>query len=285
MKFEVRLLIKVIFCVIFFSIPILGQLRSAERVVYEKPFVFLITSYNNSDWYKKNLDSVFSQNYWNYRIVYVDDCSPDGTADLVEAYVTEKNQWHRFTLVRNENRALKMENFYNAVHNHCRDEEVVMDLDGDDWLQRNDALQIMNRVYADPEIWTSYCPYVMWPKHFGCGCEPFPEWVHEKNAYREYPWITASLRAFYGWLFKMIRVEDLKIDGKFFDTTCDLGYMFPMLEMSGGRTKFIPDVLYVYNRDNPINDFRQDFSRQQYVEAFIRGLPRYERLALSMLRQ
>ncbi len=48
----------------------------------EKPFVFIIASYNNSEWYKNNLDSVFAQDYENYRIIYIDDASPDGTGHL-----------------------------------------------------------------------------------------------------------------------------------------------------------------------------------------------------------
>ena len=55
----------------------------------EKKIVILIPSYNNSRWYKENLDSIINQNYSNYRIVYVDDCSPDNTGQLVETYIKE----------------------------------------------------------------------------------------------------------------------------------------------------------------------------------------------------
>src|SRR3989304_2120498 len=53
----------------------------------EKHFVVIVPSYNNKDWYQKNLDSIFMQKYTNYHVVYIDDVSTDGTGDLVEKYV------------------------------------------------------------------------------------------------------------------------------------------------------------------------------------------------------
>ncbi len=40
-------------------------------------FVIEITSYNSIKWYKQNLDSVFSQTYPYYRVIYIDDNSID----------------------------------------------------------------------------------------------------------------------------------------------------------------------------------------------------------------
>ena len=67
----------------------------------EKHFIVLIPSYKNSQWYKKNLDSIFMQKYSNYHILYIDDCSPDGTGDLVEKYIKEKKQEHKVILIKN----------------------------------------------------------------------------------------------------------------------------------------------------------------------------------------
>ena len=51
-------------------------------------FVFIITSYNNAAYYKKNIDSVLTQAYSGpFRVIYVDDHSEDKTGDLVESYV------------------------------------------------------------------------------------------------------------------------------------------------------------------------------------------------------
>ncbi len=78
----------------------------------EKPIVVVIPSYKNERWYKQNLDSVFNQRYSNYRVIYVDDCSPltNGVslASSVESYAKQKNQQHRVTVFRNEFRQLAL---------------------------------------------------------------------------------------------------------------------------------------------------------------------------------
>jgi glycosyltransferase involved in cell wall biosynthesis len=57
----------------------------------ELPMVFVIPSYNNAQWYAKNLQSVLHQNYRNYRILYVNDASQDGTDTLVEGLLEREN--------------------------------------------------------------------------------------------------------------------------------------------------------------------------------------------------
>jgi hypothetical protein len=54
--------------------------------------------------------------------------------------------------------------------------------------------------------------------------------------------------------------------------------MFPMLEMSGHRAKFISEVLYIYNAANPINDCKVDRQLQRSLETAIRMQKRYDRL-------
>lgn len=252
-----------------------GKTRSCQG---EKPFVIVITSYNNSEWYKRNLDSVFSQNYSNWRIIYVDDCSPDGTGNLVERHVAKSEYYDKVTLVKNKNRKLKIGNFYYAVHAFCRDDEIVIDLDGDDWFAHSHTLSILNDAYQDPDVWVTYGTYKTWPKETWCVCDVVPDWVVEQNAYRMHKWVTSQQRTFYAWLFKKIRCEDFMEGGKFLDMAGDLAYMFPILEMAGGRFKFIRDIIYTYNRANALNDDKKNLMRQLYLDGTIRGRSAYEKI-------
>src|SRR5258708_6051747 len=61
--------------------PIMGQTLS------EYAMAIVIPSYNNEKWYEKNLQTVLNQQYSNYRILYVNDCSTDDTGNLVEQYL------------------------------------------------------------------------------------------------------------------------------------------------------------------------------------------------------
>jgi glycosyltransferase involved in cell wall biosynthesis len=262
----------------FWGISFLLLFSTAHAVLEEKPIVLLITSYNNSQWYKGNLDAAFSQDYTNFRIIYVDDCSPDHTGELVEQYVQEHGWGDRVTLIKNKERKLKMENFYNAVHQLCADKEIIIDYDGDDRLFRPDVLSIVNKAYADSDVWMTYGSYITWPQDIGSNCRVIPDEIVEKNAYREYRWTTTHLKTFYAWLFKKINPEHLKYEGKFVDMACDIAFMFPMLEMAGGRYRYLTDLLYLYNRGTAFNDDKTNRDHQWALELFIRHQPRYKRL-------
>jgi len=60
--------------------------------------------------------------------------------------------------------------------------------------------------------------------------------------------------------------------------TWDWAMMYPMLEMSGGRFKFIPNILYIYNTDNPLNDSKVDEQLQIYLSEFIQQKKQYQPL-------
>ena len=54
--------------------------------------------------------------------------------------------------------------------------------------------------------------------------------------------------------------------------------MFPMLEMAQERHQFISDVLYIYNVENPLSDFRINKIIQYRVGMYIRSKKPYMRL-------
>jgi hypothetical protein len=66
--------------------------------------------------------------------------------------------------------------------------------------------------------------------------------------------------------------------GGFYHMAWDQAIMFPMLEMSGHRAKFISEVLYIYNTENPISDYKVDRQLQRSLETEIRMQKRYDRL-------
>jgi len=57
----------------------------------ETPLVILICSYNNEPWIEKNLDSVFCQQYENFRVIIVDDASTDKTLQKYKEYIHNHN--------------------------------------------------------------------------------------------------------------------------------------------------------------------------------------------------
>lgn len=213
--------------------------------------VIVVPSWNNNELfngvprYQLNLDSIFSQKYSNYRVIYIDDCSSDRTADMVASYINKRGQTHRVTLIRNTKRWGPSRNRYVGAH-MAHDEEIVMYLDGDDWFSRTDVLNVINQAYSDPNVWLTYSHFIHAPDDGRTsGAREIPQWVIEQNAYRKYGWDYHSLKTFYGWLFKQLRLEDILFEGKFLPVGSDIAEMLPLVELSGGRFKFIKDILYV----------------------------------------
>jgi len=240
----------------------------AEIVNGESPMV-VVASYNNAEWYQKNLDSIFDQKYNNYRVIYVDDCSPDGTGQLVEDYINEKGQRDRVTLIRNQVRKRALENLYDTISS-CDDREIVVIVDGDDWLAHANVLKRLNSLYANTSLWMTYGQFESYPSGNIGFNKAMPREVVKNNRFRYHKNQPSHLRTFYARLFKLVKKEDLLYQGDFLTMTYDVAIMMPMIEMAGWHHKFIPDVLYVYNEGNPISDHRVDRSLQHRLDVYIR---------------
>ena len=136
-----------------------------------KKLVVIIPSYNNQEWYANNLSSVLDQNYRDFRVIYIDDCSSDKTAELVQHFIADRAAGELFHLIRNPVRIGALHNLYNAIHK-CEDDEIIILLDGDDWLAHHRVLKKIDETYADPSCWMTYGQYRSWPDNtIGCSRE------------------------------------------------------------------------------------------------------------------
>lgn len=227
---------------------------TTEKPITKKRFAIVTASYNNIKYVQKYLDSIVCQTYKNYRVVYYSDCDEhgmdDGTGKYVEAYLNENPELKsKFRLVKNTVKAWAHENIFRAIHS-LDDDEIVLIVDGDDWLAGPYVLEYLNKVYSDNNVWLTYGSFIKHPNgKLGFTCE-VPVGVIQNNSIRSYKWITSHLRTFYAWLYKRIKIEDLILDGKFIRVCGDVAIMLPMIEMAGFHSLFIPKVLYVYNAEN-----------------------------------
>jgi glycosyltransferase involved in cell wall biosynthesis len=248
-----------------------------QQTAYERRMVVVIASYNNAQWYEGNLSSVFSQDYDNYRVIYINDCSPDGTGELVRNYIRKHGQENRVTLIDNKERKRALCNLYYAIIS-CDDDEIVVLLDGDDKLASPGVLRHLNNVYADTDVWITFGQWIGDPSNSLGYSRHIPHEVIQNNAIRYHQPQPSHLRTFYAKLFKLINIEDLKYEGDFFAMTYDLAIMMPMMEMAGFHHRFIPEILYIYNEANPINDHKVSKELQHKLDLVIRGKKPYEKL-------
>lgn len=249
-----------------------------SRTTQDKRFVIITASYNNKDWYQRNLDSLLNQEYKNYRIIYIDDKSPDQTGKLVQEYAKELNKQHLINVIINDANIGALANIYNAIHS-CDTDEICVLVDGDDALAHNHVLEHLNAVYQDPYVWLTYGQFEWFPERMPGFVFQLPGWVIERNSIREYLWVTSHLRTFYAGLFQKIKKEDLMFNGEFFSKAWDLGIMYPMVEMAAHHCRFINEILYSYNTANQINDNKVNLTLQDRIDKYIRNQPRYHTIA------
>jgi tetratricopeptide (TPR) repeat protein len=120
------------------------------------------------------------------------------------------------------------------------DDEVIVWLDGDDWLATDSALATVAEMHA-AGAWATYGQFIFSDGRAGF-CEP------AIGPPRLAPWTASHLKTFRAGLVKRIRDEDLRRpDGEYVDLAIDQAIMLPILEMAAERAVFCDRILAVYN--------------------------------------
>jgi glycosyltransferase involved in cell wall biosynthesis len=263
---------------IFFS---LREKKAREDIspLSEKPFVIVIPSHNNEATCEQNILSALNQQYGNFRIVFIDDGSKDSTYEKVKALVDRSPHHDKVTLLRNWETEGSLKNFYNAVH-ACKDEEIVVRVEGHDLLAHPFVLTKLNKVYANPEIWLTYGNYLDYPsyKQKPKLCQKFPKTVLRSQRFRHYKWVTAPLHTFYAGLFKKISSDHLIREGSFLPVAGDVAVMIPMLEMASNHFQFIDEVLCLCNKTHPFSSLKDKLVLHHSYDRYVRSLPSYQPL-------
>jgi len=219
---------------------------SAEKLIY-----IIITGKNHSDWYKKNLDSVMTQKYSNFHVMYLLDTTSSDVPDYIQAYIQEKKWGDKITLIHTQEQN-NLENIYHAI-SLCPDNAIVTICNSNDWYENRDVLTLFNKIYEDKNVWLTYgsCTNSIRKPGLSAPCKKIPKAIALKRSFRTYRWVTGQPQTFYAWLFKRIKKEDLMINGEFFKIpdAQERAIMYPLLEMAGHRFKFIPDTIYVHNSE------------------------------------
>jgi len=242
-------------------------------------FKIIIPSYNNEKWLRACLGSVKLQNYDNYQCIIVDDCSTDKSVEIIEQEISKDP---KFVFIKNKERKLALRNIYEAVeHSNPGKEDVIITLDGDDWFATKNTLKTLNKRYHDSGCWLTYGSYMEYPsKNRGKFSRRIPKTIIDSNTFRESEWMSSHMRTFKYKLWTKIKKEDfLEEDGRFCDGAWDMIFMFPMLEMAGHQAQFIEDILYIYNRNNPLNEDKVNHPKLYLSETRIRKKAKYERVS------
>lgn len=242
-------------------------------------FKIIVPFYNVEKWIKICIRSIKKQTIQDFQCVLIDDASTDNTVDVVKEEISNDD---RFVLIENVENLGALENIHNAINfSNPNDDDVIVNLDGDDWFANPNVLATLNSYYTGDCLIT-YGSHVIYPGGARSKfCQsPVPDHVIENNTFRENPWMTSALRTFKYKLWRRIKVDDLRdLNGNFYKTTWDMAYMFPMLEMAGHHSRFVKEIVYVYNQHDHNDHVVPEKRRSQLAnEAEIRKRKKYDRI-------
>ena len=235
--------------------------------------------WNAEDYIRKCIDSVINQNLKDFKMFLVDDLSDDNTVNLIREKIKDDN---RFELIVNKEKKYKLKNIDDLLldENLFDDEDIIVELDGDDWLENNNVLSLIDEKYKqNKNLWITNGSFVYSNGGFGFSSKVNPDTIRTDT------FLFSHLRTWKVHLWRNINEESfMDTDGQYFKSGGDAAYSFPMVEMAGDKHyEYIPNILYVYNEQNPRNDHKPGSGsgsahEQVRCSNIIRNLPKYKNL-------
>lgn len=249
----------------------------------EKPnrFIIISTAHNKGKWIEYNISSIRQQSFQNFLAIYGYDASSDDTLQRLTdtlSYIKDD----RFVLYENPKPGSFL-NCFMGTYNYLKSkglvnpEDIIVEVDGDDWLLHSFVLQYLNDIYSDPTIWMTYGQYVAYPDG-GYGSHIYlqlEDSTDARNAYRQDTFPFSHLKTYKAHLLDRVEESDL-IDpdtGKYFAAAGDFALCMPMVEMAGKARIFrVEQPIYVYNVEVDTSETNSNLIGQKAAEARIRQL-------------
>jgi glycosyltransferase involved in cell wall biosynthesis len=270
-------------------------------------FIITIAAYNCADLVGRTIDSLLQQTFSNWQCVFVDDVSTDDTAGAARLAARGDA---RISIIRNGEKKYLLRNMAEAIDAARPDPgDVVVPVDGDDYLAHPEALARLARAYEEGGAWMTFGSYEGTDQRRGKDAAEYPALVRRFRWYRRSLWRASHLKSFKVWLWRNIKPSDLTItpeqvrslcrsrlfrgnlrswwqlrkvpyhdlvdpSGRYLRRCVDKAIMWPMLEMAGPRAVFIPDILYIYQRrEQRASNVPHHANR--FLRLHLKRLPRY----------
>lgn len=241
------------------NMPMRKEYRShgmQRRIVVISPF------WNSERFVKNTILSVAQQEYDNYVHVLIDDASTDNSYEIAKATIEQlpSHLQNRFRLIRNtENRGAIANQILGVGHTTADD--IVMLLDGDDWLTNNNTLfHYYNDLYNQGYEFT-YGSMWSLADNIPLIAQEYPADVKKNKSYREYhfnwkiPY--THLRTCLGKHFFTLEANKFKVDGQWMKSGADNPLFYELIErVDPSKVYCNREVVVIYNDKNPLNDYK-----------------------------
>ena len=225
--------------------------------------VVVTTAYNCEEWIRQCIISIKGQSYDNFVCYITDDISTDGTVQAAKDVIGSDD---RFIIINNHEKLYQPGNYDNVIRYNpdIDDEDIIVEVDGDDWLPDNKVFERVINYYSNKRTWITYGQF-----KYRDGKKGFAAPVNIKEI-RKIVYTVTHLRTWKAFLWRNIPPQQLKVNGCYAKVAGDIFFMMPMLEMATNKhTLFTLDVNYIYNADNPLNDHKGDRAAEQVELAIV----------------
>lgn len=216
-------------------------------------FKIVIPSYNNEQWVEANIASILNQTHNNYDVLYINDASTDSTLTIVQDIVSQLPNWRIVTNTTNKRRGYNVSPYNEHIIGFMdSDQDILVFVDGDDWLFDEDVLSNLANYYNKHDVWMTYGKMICYPS--GEVGNPqntlYSDDVINNNLYRKDWWRASHLRTFKWGLYKKIEMQSMLYSktGNYYFHAEDLATSYPCLEMCPKHKIGVLDFFtYVFN--------------------------------------
>ncbi len=237
-------------------------------------YVFSICFRNQEEKIQRCLESIKAQNSdLDFGVVLVNDCSEDKSIEKIIEVLDGSGV--DACVVTNKKRNFAARNFYNVVHLYTTDDEsVIIEVDGDDFLNGTEVLDILDRYYAAGALKTNGS-YKMYPDGQDFMSEEDVQFNHKHMDY-DHPW---NLNLCGAWLHlrtskrKLIRAVEIN---HFLDRNThnwlsdrhDSALQPRIIELSEGKSVFVKEVIYNYDISGDNHDHDNEAANEEYLKLY-----------------
>jgi FkbM family methyltransferase len=248
------------------NMPVQKEYRSFAK---QRPITVISPFWNAAAYIEKNIRSVASQDYDNYTHIIIDDCSDDESYDIAKKTIESlpKTIRDRFFLLHNKENIGCIRNQITEIREYARADDIVMLLDGDDWLINNNTIfQYYNDLYDQGYEFTYGS---MWSvvDNIPLIAQEYPAEVKKNKTYRShhFNWKIpyTHLRTCLGKHFVGLDESKFKVNNEWMKSGADNPLFYELIE------RIDPDKIYCnreivcnYNDANPLNDYKIRGSEQ-----------------------
>jgi len=242
-----------------------------QRIVVISPF------YNAEDFVFNCIGSVAAQDYDNYLHVLIDDNSSDDGYNIAAEYIARlpAELQNKFQLVRNSENQGAVRNHVEAIKTYASPTDIVMLLDGDDWLvNRPDIFTYYNKIHYENDF--TYGSSWSIVDNIPLVGQPYPPDVKKSKNYKNYKfnWNMpyTHLRTFKAALLLNEPITTFQdSDHNWFKAGGDNSTFYAGLtNCDPAKVYCVPDVVYNYNDANPLNDYKVNkFEQDTAIDAIV----------------